>query len=43
MVVGFVGVKCIVDIMGVEFVIIHVVVDVHVLTKSSYSSKTESL
>ena len=42
MVVGFVGVERIVGFMGVEFLVVHVVVDAHVLTKSAYSAKIRS-
>ena len=43
MVVGFVGAECVVGFMEVEFVVVHVLIDVHVLTKSTYSSKIRSL
>ena len=42
-VMEFVGVECIVGFVGVEFVVVHVVVGVGILTMSTYSSKTRSL
>ena len=42
MVVGFVEAECVVSFMEVEFVIVNVLIDAHVLTKSAYSSKIRS-
>ena len=43
MVMGFMGVECIVGFVGVEFVVFHVVVNACVLTKFANLSKTGSL
>ena len=40
MVVGFVGIWCIVGFVEVEFVVVHVPTNSHVLTKSASSEKT---
>ena len=40
MIVGFVGVEHIVGFVEMEFVVVHVIVGVGVLIKSTYSSKT---
>ena len=42
MVVGFVGAECIVGFMEVEFMVVYVLIEAHVLTKSAYLLKTES-
>ena len=39
----FVGVECIEDFVGVEFVVVYAVVGVNSLAKSAYSLKIESL
>ena len=43
MVVGYVGAKSVVGFMEVEFVVVHMSIDVHVLTKFGDSTKTGSL
>ena len=43
MVVGFVGVECVVGFLRVEFVISYMVVGANVLIKFAYSSKIGSL
>ena len=40
MVVRFVGTECIVGFMEVEFMVVHVSINAHVLTKSAYLGKT---
>ena len=42
MVVGFVESECVVSFIEVEFMVVHVLIDAHVLTKSAYSSKIGS-
>ena len=42
-VVGFIGMEHITGLMGMEYVVVHVVVSVDGLAKSVYSLKTESL
>ena len=42
-VVGFIGMKHIMGLMGMEYVVVHVVVSVDGLAKSVYSLKTEPL
>ena len=43
MIVGFIGVKRIMGFVGLEFVVVHVVIDVSGLAKSANSLKTRSL
>ena len=43
MVVGFIGIEHIMGLMGIEYVVVHVMVSVDGLAKSTYPLKTEPL
>ena len=42
MVIEVVGMECIMGVIGVEFVVVHVSINVHILTKSALLTKTGS-
>ena len=42
MVVGFVGIGCIVGFVELEFSVVHMSISAHILTKSASSTRTES-